>query len=106
MKTHTDRPFLEVIERPLLVSGQLRQRKINRTPVILIDSEQSHGEKLVTLWHEIVHLLRMAGNFNQDETDVEEWAERLAAVCPDALKWVGIHETNAEGTDPSPQNEA
>lgn len=86
--------LLEVIERPLLISGQLRQREATGNPVILIESEQPHGEKLVTLWHEVVHLLRMAGGFSQDENDVEEWAKRLAAVCPEALEWVGIHEAN------------
>jgi hypothetical protein len=79
----------------LLISGQLRQRATAGNPVILLDSEQPHGEKLVTLWHEIIHLLRMAGGYSQDEEDVEAWAKRLAATCPDALAWVGIHEANA-----------
>jgi hypothetical protein len=94
--------LLEVIERPLLVSGQLRQRAETGVPVILIDSEQSHPEKLVSLWHEVVHLLRMAGGFSQDELEVEDAAKRLADACPDALAWVGIHETNAKCDSRSP----
>jgi hypothetical protein len=87
--------LLEVIERPLLISGQLRQRAAGGNLVIMIDSEQPHSEKLLTLWHEVVHLLRMAGGYSQDEEEVEEWAKRLSTVCPDALAWVGIHEANA-----------
>lgn len=64
-------------------------------PTILIDSEQPHGQKLVTLWHEVVHLMQMAGGFSQDEDDVEAAAKRLAAACPEALEWVGIHQANS-----------
>jgi hypothetical protein len=85
--------LLTVVERPLLTSGQLSVRK--GVPTILIDSEQEHSEKLVSLWHEVVHLLRAVGGYSQDEADVEAWAKRLAATCPDALAWVGIHEANA-----------
>ena len=93
--------LLTVIERPLLLtSGQLRQRLDTGVPVILIDSEQPHAEKLVTLWHEVVHLLRAAGNYSQDEASVEDAAHRLAAACPEALAWVGIHEANDEMTSP------
>jgi hypothetical protein len=84
--------LLTVIERPLLTSGQLSVRK--GVPTILIDSEQEHSEKLVSLWHEVVHLLRAVGGYSQDEAGVEAWAKRLAAACPDALAWVGIHEAN------------
>jgi len=86
--------LLEVIERPLLVSGQLRQRSYIGTPVILIDSEQPRAEKLSALWHEVVHLLRAAGGYSQDEADVEAAAQRLAIACPEALEWVGIREAN------------
>lgn len=88
---------LEVIERPLLVAGQLRIHAASGRPFILIDAEQPHDQKLLTLWHEVVHLLRMAGNYSQDEAQVEEAAHRLAAACPDALAWVGItrHQSTA-----------
>lgn len=93
--------LLEVVERPLLTSGQLTVRQ--GVPIILIDSEQPHAEKLVTLWHEVVHLLRACGGYSQDEASVEDAAKRLAAACPEALEWVGIHEANEKsaGTDAS-----
>jgi hypothetical protein len=88
--------LLMVIERPLLTNGGLSSAP-NGVPVILIASDQAHREKLVTLWHEIVHLMRMAGGYSQDEASVEAAAQRLAAACPEALEWVGIHEANAIG---------
>ena len=88
----TPASLLEVVERPLLTSGHLTVRR--GVPIILIDSEQPHAEKLVTLWHEVVHLLRACGGYSQDEASVEDAAKRLAAACPEALEWVGIHEAN------------
>ena len=87
--------LLKVIERPLLTNGGLSSAP-NGVPVILIASDQPHQEKLVTLWHEVVHLMRMVGGFDQDEASVEDAAQRLAAACPEALAWVGIHEANTQ----------
>ncbi len=90
--------LLKVIERPLLTNGGLYSPP-NGVPVILIASDQPHKEKLVTLWHEIVHLMRMAGGYTQDEASVEDAAHRLATACPEALEWVGIHKANKELAD-------
>tara|TARA_B110001469_G_C9482088_1_gene241668 strand:+ start:224 stop:451 length:228 start_codon:yes stop_codon:yes gene_type:complete len=58
-------------------------------PVILIDSDQSKSEQNLTLWHEVVHLLRDAGGgVDQTEADVEACAVKLAQACPDATDWI------------------
>lgn len=80
---------LEIICRPLLVAGQLRFRKTG-TPVILVDDEQDDRQKAITVWHEILHLLRMAGNHSQDENEVERDAVKLAEVFPEILVWAGV----------------
>ena len=80
--------LLEVRIRPLLVSGGLSYRVPTKCPVILIDSEQSQDEQLLALWHEIVHLIRSAGDGPQDEESVEAAAIKLAAACPEALDWI------------------
>lgn len=85
--------LLKVIERPMLTNGGLSSAP-NGIPVILIAADQPHQQKLVTLWHEVVHLMRMAGGYTQDEASVEDAAQRLATACPEALTWVGIHEAN------------
>ena len=77
---------LRVNVRPLLVSGQIGCDE--KGPVILIDSEQSRSEQNVTLWHEVVHLLRDAGCVDQSESEVEACAVKLAAACPDAIDWI------------------
>ncbi len=84
---------LDVVCRPLITDGLLCTKGGNK-PVILIDSDLSREEKLLTLWHEVVHLLRFAGGHDQDEDDVEQWAKRLAEVCPEALEWVGLGKAN------------
>ncbi len=79
---------LEVNIRKLLVSGMLCTTDDGR-PVILISDDQSDEEKAISIWHEVVHLLRMAGEGNQCEEEVEAAALKLAEVCPEVIKWVG-----------------
>jgi len=64
---------------PMLVYGQLATDE--HGPVILIDSEQGEYEQVVTLWHEVLHLLGMT-----DEGAVERIAARLAHVCDTVLR--------------------
>ena len=86
--------LLIVQERPLFSSGGLtRTLPTHATPgvpVILVDSEQSDQEKAVTVWHEVVHLMKSAGGDSQDEGQVEQFAQRLAGAFPEVLDWVGI----------------
>lgn len=93
--------LLAVRQVPLLTSGGLSTVLATGQPVILIGVDQPHSEKLVCLWHEVVHLLRDAGGYDQDEDDVEAAAHRLAAACPEALAWVGIHEANVRPLAPA-----
>jgi hypothetical protein len=64
---------------PMLVNGQLATDE--HGPVILIDSEQGEYEQVVTLWHEVLHLLGMT-----DEGAVERIAARLAHACDTVLR--------------------
>jgi hypothetical protein len=63
----------------MLVNGQLATDE--HGPVILIDSEQEEYEQVVTLWHEVLHLLGMT-----DEGAVERIAARLAHACDTVLR--------------------
>lgn len=82
---------LRVEMRPMLVAGQLSYDMEAGQAVIRVDSEiLPKSERSHTLWHETIHLLRMAGNFSQDEDDVERYAAILAAACPEIIDWVGL----------------
>lgn len=97
---------MKIIFRPLLVSGmfgtmeqaedEIRQeieamaaRGIR--PVILIASNQTDREKLVCLWHEILHMILFARDPEapQDEAWVEATAQKMADVAPDLLDKMG-----------------
>lgn len=97
---------MKIIFRPLLVSGmfgeqsgvhdELRQElealaARGVRPVILIDSRQSDREKLIALWHEILHMVIFARDPSapQDEEWIEATARKLAAAAPDLLDKMG-----------------
>lgn len=73
---------VRLVVRPLLVSGQLAQgtRQMPQ-PVILIDSTQTEEEQVVTLWHEVLHLLGM-----KNEVEAEAIARELAKAYPTILR--------------------
>jgi Zn-dependent peptidase ImmA (M78 family) len=71
--------------RPLLSAGMIGCD--DDGILILIDSEQSKLQQNITLWHEVVHLLRDAGGVDQSEIEVEEYAKKLAEACPNAIDW-------------------
>ena len=73
----------------MLTSGGLTT-DMDGTTCILVSNEQSTRERLITLWHEVIHLIRTAGSFSQEEEDVERYAILLADACPEALAWSGI----------------
>ena len=70
---------LRIEFRPLLVQGQLATD--DNGILLLIDSEQPDAEKIVTIWHETLHLLGLT-----DEEQVESMANKLAAACPEILQ--------------------
>ena len=84
----TDCP-LQVIKRPLLTRGCLGSAP-GRSAVILISDDMEWQEEAVTLWHEVIHLLKMAGNDDHDEEMIEMTAQHLATLYPEIRKWVGI----------------
>lgn len=66
--------------RPMLVSGMLATD--DKGPIILINSEEEPPhEQVITLWHEVLHLLGMT-----DEFLCDEYAMRLADAAPDILR--------------------
>lgn len=78
--------------RPLLVRGMLATDA--RGPRILINSEEEPPhEQVVTLFHEVLHLLGLT-----DEFLAEEYAMRLAAAAPDILRRLA-HAINVPETE-------
>lgn len=90
----SDKP-LQVIRRPLLVKGMLGTAP-GRSAVILVGEGQSRPEEAVTLWHELIHLLKMAGGDDQDEEMIEQAAKHLATLYPEIRKWVGLHHSDGK----------
>ena len=72
------RNFVQVVRRPLLVSGML-----TTDDAILIDSEQSKQQQHNALWHELVHrILIELGMDEHDEVAVEQVALLMARSFP------------------------
>lgn len=67
--------------RPLLVPAILAKDAIG--PLVLIDNEQSEAEQIVSIWHELMHVIGVT-----DERQAEALAQRLAPVCPEILEIV------------------
>ncbi len=89
---------LRVEARPMLVAGQLAHDQEAGQAVIRVDNHHTDGSDWpVTLWHEVIHLLRMAGDFSQDEDDVERYAKILAITCPEIVDWVGLSKEKGSG---------
>jgi hypothetical protein len=97
---------MKIIFRPLLASGifgeqsgvedEIRQEiealaARGVRPVILIASNQPDEDKLIGLWHEILHMVIFARDPEapQDEEWVEASARKLAAAVPDLLDKMG-----------------
>ena len=81
-----DEPLLFVERRPLLTDAALTTRA--GRPAILISDTLPPAELAIALWHEVVHLLRSAGGYDQSEADVESAAQGLAKTCPQIVEWV------------------
>ena len=74
---------VRIVIRPLLVSGMLASDGLElvKRPVIIIDSELPEEERVVSLWHETLHLLGMT-----NEVEVEAIARELAKAYPTILR--------------------
>lgn len=71
---------IPIVVRPMLVQGQLATDAGG--PLILINSEEEPPhEQVVTLFHEVLHLLGMT-----DEFLCDEYAMKLADAAPDILR--------------------
>lgn len=82
---------LRIEVRPLLTSGGCGSGPA--TIFIYLADDQNAAEAAKTLWHEIVHVLMMAGGHTvQDEETVERTAQKLAEVCPEVLSLCGVSE--------------
>lgn len=81
---------LRIEVRPLLVPGMMGGGP--RSIFIFLCKGLAREEAILTLWHEIVHVLLMAGGQPQphDEAGVERLAAKLAAACPEVLALCGV----------------
>jgi hypothetical protein len=80
------------IRRPMLISGMLAKGTddLEGRHLVLVNSEDSEEEQTITLWHEIVHLIRLAGGLPEelhDEKEIEAAARKIAEACPEILEW-------------------
>lgn len=78
---------------PLLVDGMVATEKNSQRVFIMIDSEQDERNRLVTLWHETVHLLMFASGIpavEHNEELIESIAQKLANCCPEILRVCGL----------------
>lgn len=99
---------MRIIFRPLLVSGmygevhavdekhaeELRHEiealaALGVRPVILIASNQPDDQKIIGLWHEILHMILVARGQPHDEDWIEATARKMAAATPDLLDKIG-----------------
>jgi len=81
----------------MLIPGQLRVNP-GKEYLVLVNSEDTEQERAITLWHEIVHLIKDAGGMppeEQNEEEVEATAKKLAECCPEILQWA-FHLENDE----------
>ena len=75
--------------RPLLSSGGMGYGP--GSIFILLADDLNRDEATVTLWHEIVHILKkVGGHAEHDEDEVDALAKKLAAVCPEILELCGV----------------
>lgn len=74
---------VRIIVRPLLTRGMLAAdgNQLIKRPVIIIDSEQTEEEQVISLWHETLHLLGLT-----NEAEVEAIAKELAKAYPAILR--------------------
>lgn len=75
--------------RPLLVPGMIARGP--HSIAILLADNLTRDEAAVTIWHEVVHMLKMAGgDTDHDEAKVEAAAKKLAACCPEVVTFCGL----------------
>lgn len=86
-----DRPYpFRVQVRPLLTNGGFGFGP--ESLFILLAEGQSKTEAGITMWHEVVHMLkRLKGPGTvHDEPEVERIAQKLYAACPEILELCGL----------------
>lgn len=85
------RPPFRILRQPLLVDGMMGINAAGEW-AILLDSEQSEAEQVVTLWHEVLHALLLGAGipFPHDEERIEAVAQKLAQACPEILRVCGL----------------
>ncbi len=86
----TDPAMLYVVRRPHFCDGSVGLNTRKGIPFIVVDSDVPKSEWPVILWHEMVHLIRSAGGYDQSEDSVEAAAVKLAACCPEIVEWVNL----------------
>ena len=88
LKRMSDFP-LRIEVRPLLSSGGMGYGP--SSIFILLADDLNRDEATVTLWHEIVHILKKVGGHPvHDEGEVDAIAKKLALACPEILELCGV----------------
>lgn len=92
------------VRRPMRISGMLAKgtEDLEGRHIVLVNSEDTEEEQAITLWHEIVHLIQLAGGLPEelhDEKEIEAAAGKIAKVCPEILGWA-FHSQNIETRQP------
>jgi hypothetical protein len=80
---------LRIKVRPLLVPATMGFGP--SSIFIYVAPDATREDAAVSLWHELVHVLKFAGGHQEhDEEEVEALAQRLASACPEVLALCGI----------------
>lgn len=81
-------PFrIEVV--PLLSSGGFGYGP--HSLFILLANDLNRQEAAVTLWHEVLHMLKRTSDSGpHDESEIEKLANKLGAACPEVITLCGL----------------
>lgn len=75
--------------RPLLTCGGMGYGP--SSIFILLADDLTRDEATVTLWHEIVHILKkVGGHAEHNEDEIDALAQKLATACPEVLELCGV----------------
>lgn len=90
LKSMNDFP-LRFEVRPLLTSGGMGNGP--GRIFILVADDLTRAEAEITVWHEIVHVMKMAaGHVAHDEQEIDRIATKLAQVCPEVIELCGLEQ--------------
>lgn len=89
----SDKKFpLRVEVRPLLSCGGCGFG--DGSIFIMLADDLQRQDARVTAWHEVIHILKMAGGQmdGHNESQVDDMAVKLADACPEILEMLGVED--------------